>query len=412
MICDRGANGRVTKSQTVSQAGGIGMVLANDTTGSTEADLHAVPTVHVSQPDGVRIKRYAERSARPTASLDAGLSEQVTPAVADFSSRGPSPVTRGDVLKPDLTAPGVSVLAAVAPPSNFGHLWDIYSGSSMAAPEVAGLAAIIATKHPEWSPAATKSALMTTARPMPSSATLEQGAGDVRAADPLLDPGLVYDAGLADWRGYLRGSGQGSAVAVAGDDAREIDPVDLNSAVDRGRLAGRRADRDTTRDERRLPRPETFTARVEGVRGVAVSVSRPSLTLRPGQSARFDVTFSARRAARYSHFAAGSLTWRGSLGHVVRSPIVVRPELVRAPDELASQDRRGDLTFSARAGVTGTIAATATDFVGARPTGFVLSTGRFDPAAPASSDSAQAQTYTVPANTHDSPLRGSHRESR
>ena len=398
VICDRGANGRVTKSQTVSQAGGIGMVLANDTTGSTEADLHAVPTVHVSQPDGVRIKRYAERSARPTASLDAGLSEQVKPAVADFSSRGPSPVTRGDVLKPDLTAPGVSVLAAVAPPSNFGHLWDIYSGSSMAAPEVAGLAAIIATKHPEWSPAATKSALMTTARPMPSSATLEQGAGDVRAADPLLDPGLVYDAGLADWRGYLRGSGQGSAVAVAGDDAREIDPVDLNSAsIAVGSLVGEQTV--TRRVTNVGSRPETFTARVEGVRGVAVSVSRPSLTLRPGQSARFDVTFSARRAARYSHFAAGSLTWRGSLGHVVRSPIVVRPELVRAPDELASQDRRGDLTFSARAGVTGTIAATATDFVGARPTGFVLSTGRFDPAAPASSDSAQAQTYTVPANT-------------
>ena len=401
VICDRGANGRVTKSQTVSQSGGIGMILVNDSVGSTEADLHAVPTVHVTQPQGVRIKQYAERSTRPTASLDAGLSERVAPSVADFSSRGPSSATHGDVLKPDLTAPGVSVLAAVAPASNFGHLWDIYSGSSMAAPQVAGLAAIITAKHPAWTPASTKSALMTTAHPMATSAILDQGAGNVRTAEPLLDPGLVYDAGLTDWLGYLRGSDQGTAVALAvalgGDAAPAIDPVDLNAAsIAVGSLVGERT---VTRTVTNVGSDaETFTARVEGVRGVAVSVSRPSLTLRPGQSASFDVTFSARRAARYSRFAAGSLTWTGSLGHVVRSPIVVRPELVRAPSELASQDRRGDLTYFARAGVTGTIAATSNGFVGARPTGFVLSTGRFNPAAPASSDSTQAQTFTVPAN--------------
>jgi hypothetical protein len=398
VICDRGANGRVTKSQTVNQAGGIGMVLVNDAPGSTEADLHAVPTVHVTQPEGLAIKRYAARAAHPKVTLDAGLSEHVTPSVADFSSRGPSVTTHGDVLKPDLTAPGVSVLAAVAPASNFGHLWDIYSGSSMAAPQVSGLAAIIAARHPDWTPAMTKSALMTTAHPMASSATLSQGAGDVRAGGPLLDPGLVYDAGLADWLGYLRGSSQGAAFTVAGDDVDEINGADLNSAsIAVGSLVGEET---VTRTVTNVgSTTETYTARVQGVRGIAVSVSRPSLTLRPGQSATFDVTFSARRSAHYAHFAAGSLTWVGSNGHVVRSPIVVRPELVRAPAELTGKNRRGDLVYHPRAGVTGTIATASSGFVGARPTGFVLSTGRFNPAAPASSDSTLAQTFTVPART-------------
>ncbi len=398
VICTRGVNGRVTKSQTVSQSGGVGMVLVNNAFGSTEADLHAVPTVHVTKAHGAAIVRYAERARRPTATLDASGGTAEAPSVADFSSRGPASVAHGDVLKPDLAAPGVSVLAAVAPPSNFGHLWDIYSGTSMAAPEVSGLAADVRAKRPQWTPAMTKSALMTTARPMADSSPLEQGAGEVAAGPSLLEPGLVYDAGLSDWLGYLRGSQDPAAAAVSGDAVEKVDSIDLNSAsIAVGSLVGEQT---VTRTVTNVgTATETYTARIDGLRGVAVSVSRPSITVRPGQSVAFDVTFSARKSARYQRFSAGTLTWRGSLGHQVRSPIVVRPELVRAPSELSADASQRGLRFTPRAGVTGTVTTTATDLVGAQPTGFVLSTGNFDPTAPETSASTKQQTFDVPDNT-------------
>ena len=383
VLCDRGVTGRVTKSQSVAQAGGVGMVLVNNHPGGTAADLHAVPTVHVTRRDGKTIERYLHDRRRPTAALDADGGERRPRAVADFSSRGPATVTSGDVLKPDLVAPGVSVLAAVAPPSNFGHLWDIYSGSSMAAPEVSGLAAIVSARHPGWSPATTKSALMTTARPIATTSPLDQGAGEVAPDGELLDPGLAYDARLADWLAYLEGNG---------------DAVDLNAAsIAVGSLVGEETVTRTVTNVGRTS--ETYTASVDGVRGVAVSVSRPSFTLRPGQSTTYDVTFSARKVARYGHAAAGALIWRGSHGHRVRTPVVVRPELVRAPDELQAPETTGGLRISAVAGVTGTLSAGSAGLVGARPDGFVLSTGSFDVAKPSSSSSTKADTFSVPAGS-------------
>ena len=125
------------------------------------------------------------------------------PFTASFSSRGPLIAGNGDLLKPDLIAPGQDILAGVAPPKNSGRLFDLYSGTSMSSPHMAGLAALFKELHPDWSPMAIKSALMTTARrldggPGPNTnpvADLPPGAGHV---DPrkALDPGLVYDAGL------------------------------------------------------------------------------------------------------------------------------------------------------------------------------------------------------------------------
>ena len=85
------------------------------------------------------------------------------PQVAGFSSRGPSLGTGGNLLKPDIAAPGVAVLAAVAPPSNRNRNFDFYSGTSMSSPHIAGVAALYFGKRPTWSPMAVKSALMTTA---------------------------------------------------------------------------------------------------------------------------------------------------------------------------------------------------------------------------------------------------------
>ncbi len=144
-------------------AGGIGMILLNTSPNSINADLHFVPTVHLQNTDRAAVKAYAA-IAGATAKINASALVYNAPApfTATFSSRGPLRAAAGDLLKPDLIAPGQDILAAVAPPNNAGRDFDIYSGTSMSGPHVAGLAALLKNLHPDWSPMMIKSALMTT----------------------------------------------------------------------------------------------------------------------------------------------------------------------------------------------------------------------------------------------------------
>ncbi len=396
VVCDRGVTARLDKSAAVAQAGGAAMVLVNPAPGSTDADFHTIPTVHVSAAGGRAIKVYIRSSPLPTAALSAAGADRLgAPRVADFSARGPVEGTGGDLVKPDLTAPGVSVLAAVAPPSNFGHLWDVYSGTSMAAPQVAGLAALLKARHPTWSPAAIKSAMSTSATSLAGAGPLAQGAGDVNPRRAL-DPGLVYDAGRAQWLRYLRGYG-----GAANSDRRAahtLTGTQLNSpAISIGRLiATEQVERAVTNVS---SHPESYVARIDAPHGIEVSVSPESFTLAPGDTQQFTVAFSARTAARYQHFAVGSLTWKGSRGHSVRSLLVVRPELVRAPAEASGAGRTGSLRLRERAGVTGTIRTSVVGLVGAAPTEAVLEPGDFTPTDPTPSSSTVVETFAVPAHT-------------
>ena len=124
--------------------------------------------------------------------------------------------TGGDTLKPDLVAPGVSILGAVAPPSNDGRDFGFLSGTSESAPRCAGLAALWfgAGVRPTWSPMNIKSALMTTAADLVDGSggkvtdPFAQGAGRV-VPERMFEPGLVYPAGQRDWWAYLEGLGHG-----------------------------------------------------------------------------------------------------------------------------------------------------------------------------------------------------------
>ncbi len=397
VVCDRGVNARLTKSLTVAQAGGAAMVLANTAAADTEADLHAVPTVHLERFDADTVKAYIDHAAKATASLRPLPDSTSPPEVADMSGRGPVNAVDGGVLKPDLTAPGIGILSAVSPPANFGRMWDFYSGSSMAAPRIAGLAAMIAAERPTWSPAAVKSALVTTASPLPATTTpFDAGAGKANTRR-MLDPGLVYDAGLGDWLGSLRN--EGLSYAARGErKGVAIGPADLNlPSIYLSSLVG---DDSVSRTVTNVSnRTETYVARLRGVRGVDVAVTPNTLRLDPGESQSFTVAFSARKFARYDRPVAGTLTWRGSLGHRVTSPVVVRAEYVRAPQEVTGslQDRSLDVT--ARAGVTGTLRASVAGPAGATPIDVLLEPGAFTPRAPEPSSTASVEEFRVPAGT-------------
>ncbi len=170
VVCDRGVNGRVEKGANVKAAGGGGMVLANDAANGygLSADAHEVPAVHISYADGLVLKNWLANGNSGHVGRIVGSTVEVGDGygdlVASFSSRGPNPSTPR-ALKPDITGPGVDVVAAVA--SGTGKTppeIDSYSGTSMSSPHLAGAAALLVDAHPAWTPAQIQSALMATAR--------------------------------------------------------------------------------------------------------------------------------------------------------------------------------------------------------------------------------------------------------
>uniref|UniRef100_A0A0D6QUJ4 Subtilisin-like protease n=1 Tax=Araucaria cunninghamii TaxID=56994 RepID=A0A0D6QUJ4_ARACU len=227
VVCDRGITPRVAKGAVVKAAGGAGMILANTDANGEElvADCHLIPASAVGKKTGDTIKQYIQSTPNPTGTIlfkGTVLGVKPSPVVAAFSSRGPN-IVNPEILKPDVIAPGVNILAAwtgFQGPTGLSSdprrvKFNIISGTSMSCPHVSGIAALLKGAHPEWSPAAIKSALMTTAYTLDNtnkklvdaatgnaSEPFDHGAGHV---DPrrALDPGLVYDITAEDYIEFL-----------------------------------------------------------------------------------------------------------------------------------------------------------------------------------------------------------------
>lgn len=372
VTCTRGTNDRLDKSKAVKEAGGVGMVEIDNGAGLI-AEVHAVPTVHVSAADGAIIKTYAA-SQGASASMTkfvTGTSAVKAPVVASFSSRGPNRYD-GNQLKPDLAAPGVDIIAAVTPEMTAAQradvvngtaapvsAWASYQGTSMAAPHVAGIAALLHQLNPTWTPAMIKSALMTSATDtfadtIPAGDTrgilpFGQGAGHINP-NGAMDPGLVFDIAAADYQRYLCGLGVSGANCAGG----QIAGYNLNlPSISVGNVLGSTV---VTRKVTNVGAEAETYAATSTVPGFSVAVSPASLTVAPGASATFTVTLTRTNSA-FNTWQFGSLTLAGSK-HTVRIPVVARsgtpfiaPGLISVPKTAASK------SYSIQTGFTGTVKA-------------------------------------------------------
>jgi hypothetical protein len=406
VLCKRGVNARTDKSLAVRDAGGVGMVLYNATPNSLNADYHFVPTVHVGPAEGAALKAYLASPGSHTASLSATAKQMArAPEMAAFSSAGPALAGGGDLLKPDITAPGVDVVAAVSPAGHHGNLFDGESGTSMSGPHVAGIAALLRSKYPSWSPTAVKSALMTTAsqtdntdRPIQragAATPLDFGAGHVQPA-AAFDPGLVYESSPEDWIRYGCGIGQFQLVSDWCDTIHARDPSDLNyPSIAVGDLPGKQT---VTRTVTNVTgQASVYVAAVRAPAGFTARVTPRVLVVPAGRSATYQLRLTRTNAA-FDAWSFGSVTLTDLRGHRVRSPVAVRPVALSAPAEVVETGASGSASLELRGGYAGEVTARGYGLVPSSVSAKRLVGGDdgFNPSAPSVRPAVAKVSVTVP----------------
>ncbi|RUQ99276.1 serine protease [Labedella endophytica] len=358
VVCDRGTYDRTAKSAEVARAGGIGLLLVNPIPGSIDLDEHSVPTVHVDATYHDAIVAYAQTEGATATFLPDNVSDfpsPPSPQVAGFSSRGPVLADGSDILKPDVSAPGVAILAGGPNAEGADPTFRFLSGTSMAAPHVAGLGALYLGVHPLATPAEIKSALMTSASNTVDAAGEDvtdpfvQGAGQVEPGS-FLDAGLLYLNDLDDWASYIEGAGY-----ELSPDVEPADPSSLNLAsIAIGSLT---APETITRTVTATT-AGTYTAQPIDIPGITAEVTPASFTIAEGESVSYTVTFS-RTDAPLDEFSTGSLVWEGTDGTTVRSPIAVQPVTIVAPDQVDGTGVSGSVGVEVTPGGTGSIPLSA-----------------------------------------------------
>ena len=367
-LLQRGGCDFDVKVANAETAGAIAAVVYNLSGGPTVMNgttgLSDIPALMIGQADGNLILAELDADNEVTVTLDKGLlltEAETGNVMATFSARGPAPIP--DILKPDLSSPGVNILAGFTPDAANAPPDETYaylSGTSMATPHVAGVAALLLQAHPEWSPAAVKSALMTTARQDLTLADGETtanpfdfGAGHI-VPNGANDPGIVYDAGADDYDAFACGI---ESPAVSAERCTELsgagasfDPAELNQpTITVARLANERtvSRRVTNVADASL----VLSASVAPPPGLSVTVFPETLALGPGQSADYSVTMRYL-SGPLDLWRFGELRWTGD-EHVARSPLVVRPVSLTAPDEIVGVGGTGSITFPVEFGYTG-----------------------------------------------------------
>ncbi|XP_028783655.1 subtilisin-like protease SBT3.9 isoform X1 [Neltuma alba] len=332
---------KLEKSKVVKQAGGVGMILID------ELDLKVavpfvIPSAIVRTKTGERILSYVNSTRKPMSRIFRAktvFGTQPAPLMATFSSKGPNSLTP-EILKPDVTAPGLNILAAWSPAKR-NIMYNILSGTSMSCPHVTGIAALVKAVHPLWSPSAIKSAIMTTAttvdkqhKPIRADGgrrkanAFDYGSGFVNPAN-VLDPGLIYDIKPEDYIEFL---------CSLNYDDKSLRLVTRDNSTCHGHRKFKTASDlnypsitvPNLKDNISVSRTVTnvgearsiYKAEVSPPAGVKVTVVPNQLNFtRVGQSIRFTVNFKVVSPSKGYSF--GFLSWKNRRSQVT-SPLVVR----------------------------------------------------------------------------------------
>jgi uncharacterized repeat protein (TIGR01451 family) len=314
VICERGAIARVEKSFNVAEGGAGGMFLYNPVLQGLATDNHFIPSVHLENDGGIALLDFMATHTGVTATFTPGTATRVQGDVmAAFSSRGGPGQTLG-ISKPDITAPGVQILAGHTPlPVTVvgglpGELFQSIQGTSMSSPHVAGAAALLKDLHPDWTPGQIKSALMTTARTcmlfkedgVTPFDPFDAGSGRINLSTAG-NPGLTFSASAQDYLDHEA-------------DLWNANYPSLYVPVMPGRVTVQR----TAHSE--LNENAQWRVWVSRPSDVKVTVSR-YLTIPKGGDATFDITIDARNVP-LGEVRHATLNMKYGL-HRVRFPITI-----------------------------------------------------------------------------------------
>ncbi|KAB1215626.1 Subtilisin-like protease [Morella rubra] len=346
-------SGAVIASAIVRAAGGVGLIISKNPSHILASCDDDFPCIEVDYEIGTRILFYIRSTSSPLVKLSLSrtvVGMRVSPQVGYFSSRGPSSIAPA-ILKPDIAAPGVQILAATSPldPAMDGG-YGIKSGTSMATPHVSGIVALLKALHSNWSPAAIKSALITTAlrndpsglpifaegSPQKLANSFDFGGGIINP-NGAADPGLVYDLDTTSYIHYLCAMAYnnsaisrltGQSIMCPGEKPSILD-VNLPSIT----VPSLRNSTTITRTVTNVAAPRsTYKAIIEAPLGVIISVYPDVLVFNSTvKKLSFRVTISTTHKEN-TGFYFGSLTWTDGV-HAVRSPLSVKIAVLSPNDE-------------------------------------------------------------------------------
>ncbi|XP_056844515.1 subtilisin-like protease SBT5.1 isoform X1 [Raphanus sativus] len=361
VVCDNDYGNQAIqwKSEEVKRLGGIGVVVVDDKTMDLSYIDPSFLVTIVKPVDGLKIISYIKSTREPIAMFMPTRSRtghELAPSIPSFSSRGPYFLTRS-ILKPDIAAPGVNILASwligdlnAAPQGKEPPLVNIESGTSMSCPHVSGIAARLKSENPSWSPAAIRSAIMTTAVQMTNTGShittetgdkatpYDFGSGQVTIFGPS-SPGLVYETNQIDYLNFLCYVGftsvqirkisnhipQGFACPEKSNN-RDISNINYPS-ISVSSFNGeerRRVIRTVTNVASRLIGDEdtVYNVSIDAPKGLRVRVIPTSLHFKKiGDALSYQVIFSSSTST-LKEDAFGSITWSNGICRV-RSPFVV-----------------------------------------------------------------------------------------
>ncbi|CAJ1976316.1 unnamed protein product [Sphenostylis stenocarpa] len=343
---------------SIAAASVVGAVFISEDPKLIETGRLISPSIVISPSDAPSVIKYAKSVETPFASIkfqQTFVGIKPAPAAAFYTSRGPSPSYPG-ILKPDVMAPGSNVLAAFVPNKPSARIgsnvflssdYNMLSGTSMACPHASGVAALLKAAHPDWSPAAIRSALITTANPFDNTQSpirdngnplqyaspLAMGAGEI---DPnrALDPGFIYDATPQDYVNLLCALGYKHSQILTITRSKSYKCAD-NPSSDLNYpsfiVLYSKKTRSTIKKFRRTVTnvgdgAATYRVKVTQPKGAVVKVSPETLAFSyKNEKQSYSVTIKYRRNKK-ENISSGDIVWVKDGGaRTVRSPIVVAP---------------------------------------------------------------------------------------